>query len=39
MKLGQGASGKAGSGYMLLMVIAVEMFGVSLVSSSVSDGH
>lgn len=28
MDMGQGATGKAGSGYYLLMVIAAETFGV-----------
>ncbi|KAG8903275.1 hypothetical protein FRB99_003542 [Tulasnella sp. 403] len=30
LRLGQGAGGKAGSGYFLLMIIAVEFFGVSM---------
>jgi len=30
LRLGQGSSGKAGSGYFLLMIIGVELFGVSL---------
>ncbi|KAG9049168.1 hypothetical protein FS837_010987 [Tulasnella sp. UAMH 9824] len=30
MDLGQGSSGKGGSGYFLLMILAVELFGVSM---------
>lgn len=30
MALGQGSGGKSGSGYFLLMILAVEFFGVSM---------
>ncbi|KAG8892920.1 hypothetical protein FRC01_013877, partial [Tulasnella sp. 417] len=36
MDLGQGASGKGGSGYFLLMILAVELFGVSMAQAIAS---